>query len=105
MTISWADQMESQTDPVNPGLEATRDTGTSAKGAIEKEMSQLWGELVEKSKKLNNTYSSVAKLEDEGDPESEDSMMDEGETISKLIETVKRSIVKEEKNQEPDAQK
>lgn len=32
-------------------------------------------------------------------------MMDEGETIAQLIETVKRSIAKEEKNQEPDTQK
>ncbi|CCT76251.1 uncharacterized protein FFB20_11933 [Fusarium fujikuroi] len=97
--------MESQTDPVNPGLEATRDTGTSAKRAIEKEMSQSWGKLVEKSEELNKTYTSVAKLEDKRDPKSEDNMMDEGETIAQLIETVKEYIAKEERNQEPDAQK
>lgn len=85
MKISGADQMESQTDPVNPGWEATRDTGTSATRAIEKEMSQLWGKLVEKSEELNNNYTSVAKLEDEGDPKSEDNMMDEGEKLSILL--------------------
>ncbi|EXK25426.1 hypothetical protein FOMG_17911 [Fusarium oxysporum f. sp. melonis 26406] len=103
--MSWADQMESPADPLNLGLEATGDTGTSAKRATQKEMSQLWERLVGKSKELDDTYPSVAKLKDEGEPKSEGIIMGEGDAIAQVMETVKRSIRKEEKNEESDADK
>ena len=73
--------MISPADPVNLGLEAAGDTGTSAKRSTG-EMSLLWEKLVEKSKDLDHTYLCVAKLKDDGEPKSEGIIMDEGEAIT-----------------------